>query len=355
MHEQVANHMRVCVAVGDGIESLRAVASSEPILSEAASRVMRSVNTFSLPEALTLVLSGFCVDQGDRGELLVASFFTWARDRVISKSLGYRPGQLCPYFSVHELFESLFSKSAFKSIANAKPSLYHSEEAAQRLFGETFQKAKMHYNHFIKAQEKCLLARKYLTLLLARGAAALGAYCQDGIDAVYPYLYDDIVLDRRNIGFILVQVKNSLKSYHHDEIFPDMDPFKCGLLDKSDLEDGKFPIPIIRLFFSLGAKTSDTPIELYTPPPNGTSRTNVKAVANSRSTYTTYDFVCSGVSEKVLRPVEESPTPGLWASLTNKSNPWSSFYSVPVPEVLRSQFPGCASDKGHWNNWVEEF
>ena len=40
LHEQIANHMCVCVAVESGIETLYAVASSEPILSEAASYII---------------------------------------------------------------------------------------------------------------------------------------------------------------------------------------------------------------------------------------------------------------------------------------------------------------------------
>ncbi|KAH9024728.1 hypothetical protein EDB84DRAFT_1440614 [Lactarius hengduanensis] len=42
MHDQIANHMRVCLAVGSGIESLHGIASSEPIFSEAASVIMSS-------------------------------------------------------------------------------------------------------------------------------------------------------------------------------------------------------------------------------------------------------------------------------------------------------------------------
>ena len=34
---QVSNHMRLCVAIGEGIKSLHGIAASEPILSEAAS------------------------------------------------------------------------------------------------------------------------------------------------------------------------------------------------------------------------------------------------------------------------------------------------------------------------------
>ena len=35
MDEQIANHMRICVAIEEGVESLRGIASLEPILSEA--------------------------------------------------------------------------------------------------------------------------------------------------------------------------------------------------------------------------------------------------------------------------------------------------------------------------------
>jgi hypothetical protein len=55
MHEQIENHMHVCVAIEDGIKTLHDVASSEPILSEAASCIML-MDKFSLHSALLLVL-----------------------------------------------------------------------------------------------------------------------------------------------------------------------------------------------------------------------------------------------------------------------------------------------------------
>jgi hypothetical protein len=67
MHEQIASHMHVCVAIEDGTESLRGIASSEPILSEAASRIMLT-KKFSLPGALSVILGRYCIDQGERGE-----------------------------------------------------------------------------------------------------------------------------------------------------------------------------------------------------------------------------------------------------------------------------------------------
>ena len=51
---QISNHMCACVAIGEGIEPIRGIAASEPILSEAASRVMRGGYGFNLPDALQL-------------------------------------------------------------------------------------------------------------------------------------------------------------------------------------------------------------------------------------------------------------------------------------------------------------
>jgi hypothetical protein len=64
MHEQIANDMHVCVSVKDGIESLHAIVSLEPILLEVASQAMVS-NNFSLPPALSMVLTGYCIGQGE--------------------------------------------------------------------------------------------------------------------------------------------------------------------------------------------------------------------------------------------------------------------------------------------------
>src|SRR6267142_2303474 len=150
MHEQIANHMRVCVAIGDGIESVRAIAPSEPILSEAASRIMAS-NDFSLSSALSTVLKGYCINQGDRGELLAASFFAWARDKVVKRK-GDSDGMLCPIFSVADLFGDLLSETTYQSILDHKP-LLCDPKSMPLLFRDVFGRTKMHFNHVLKPQE----------------------------------------------------------------------------------------------------------------------------------------------------------------------------------------------------------
>jgi hypothetical protein len=84
----------------------------------------------------------------------------------------------------------------------------------------------------------------------------LGANCQPGFDAVFPYLFGSTDLDEKNVGFIIVQVKNDNKYSRPDaELFRKMDPFDCALLDASDV-NGCFSIPIIRhsIVFTLGGK-----------------------------------------------------------------------------------------------------
>jgi hypothetical protein len=341
LHEQVANHMRVCVAVGDGVETLHAVASSEPILSEAASYIMRTTPDFSMATALKTVLSGFCINQGDRGELLVAALFTCARDLVVQAKGTPHGDCLCHSFSVNDLFSHLFSN--FEEISDKQPSICHSDVSLP--FREAFSNTYMHYNHFVKPQDQSALSRGYLLLYLARGAAALGANCQPGFDAVYPFLYGDTDLVRKRVGFIIVQVKNDPNTNRSmKDVFPNMDPFGCGLLSDDDKEDGKFPIPIIRLLFLLNKKGNPTiSHNKYDPPSLGTASDGVPL-------FTSYDFICSGVGSELFQPMRREPDS--WVALVNKSQ-WASLYRGSVPDVVRAQLPGCGSNDGHWTPWVE--
>ncbi|KAI0298434.1 hypothetical protein B0F90DRAFT_702078 [Multifurca ochricompacta] len=350
VHEQITYHMRVCISVGKEFESMRGVASSEPILSEAASRIMNDELGFNLPVALEKVFSGFSVSQGARGELLVAAWFTWARDQVVKSKGEPCDGALCHFFTVKELFENLFPASVFKLIEKAKPSLCPQNGNANQLFEDAFKGARMHFNHFIKPYEHEVLARKYLIRFMARGAAALGANCQPGFDAVYPFLYGDIHLDVQKLGFIIVQVKNdaSISPKKFNGIFRDMDPFKSELLDASDKKNGIFPIPIIRLLFSLSSK-GDPKVEhmKYKSPSDGATSLGNKGQA----LFTSYDYVCSGVSEDILKPVA-GDTSNAWKAMVNMREEWDKFFrGSNEPEILRSSLPGTGADKTHSEFW----
>ncbi|KAH9050406.1 hypothetical protein EDB83DRAFT_2190226, partial [Lactarius deliciosus] len=254
MHEQIANHVHVCMAVGSGIESLYGNASSEPILSEVVSIIMLWPS-FNFPHALLLVLMGFSIDQGDCGELLVATFFTWARDQVIHEiPTQITREKICHHFQLTVLFGKLFTESTyslisgnFLSLCSRQSHRYICHTKSQRSFEEAFKKANMHFNQVIKPQVQKLLAHQFLLYFMAHGAATLGANCQPRFNAIYLYLYGSLDLNIKNVGFIIVQVKNDSSASGSDyaSIFKKMDPFKCGLLNDSDKVNRQFLIPII--------------------------------------------------------------------------------------------------------------
>jgi hypothetical protein len=343
MHEQIAKHMRVCMTIDDGIGTLRGIAPSEPILSEAASRIMSS-DRFSLLAALEGALSGYCINRGYREELLVAAFFTWARDRCVKIKIFEESekgfvGKLCPYFSVTDLFQHLFTKSECKTMFESKPSLCHIDESSL-LFGAVFKNAKMHFNHFIRPQDQAVLGLPYLLHIMVRGAAALGANCQPGFDAAYPFLYNTTLLDIKKVGFILVQVGNrSTKSDSRslDDLFLTMDPFNCKLI--KDEKDGRFPIPIIRILFLLSGNGSYL-------------KQHTSNIDCKQSRFTSYDFVCSGVGEDILLPTQGASS--RWRQLVDGADDWMSLYNVGQPNILRSQLPASANHAGHFTNWSDK-
>ena len=141
--------------------------------------------------------------------------------------------EFCRPFSLKELFSCLFSNRFVKSMFNDTPSLCP-PGAKQSTLGEVTRIANMHFNHFIQGQERQVITHPYLLKFIARGAAVLGANCQPGFDAVFPYLFGSTDLDEKNIGFIIVQVKNDCKfGQPNVELFRDMDPFHYGLLDEA--------------------------------------------------------------------------------------------------------------------------
>lgn len=349
IRRQVQNHLRVCMGIGKGIESLRAIAPSEPILSEAACHIMLHPD-FRILEALTTVLTGFNIRRGDRGELLVACFFNLARDNVIKLWLPRDEMRLCSFFSVNQLFENLFTASVNSTIRGSKPSLC-SSTVDDKSFQEVFAKAQMHFNHVIKPQEQKLLTRRYLLLFMARGAAALGANCQPGFDAVYPFLYNsnDERLNVENVGFVIVQVKNDPSvSPSNDEVFKKMDPFGCSLLKDSDKVNERFPIPIIRLVFLIAKKEEKSTFlyKTYKSPSDGATSLG----SDGRPLFTSYDYVCTGISPSILNVIKPSEA-GQWGALAGEGN---IFDGVSAPDVLRSQLPGCGSDVGHFRSWVHD-
>jgi hypothetical protein len=79
---QVEGHLRVCLKIDAGFESMQTVSPSEPLFSEAAYWIMQDAS-FNAIEAMKSVLGGFSIHKGDQGELLVMLLLTLARDAAV--------------------------------------------------------------------------------------------------------------------------------------------------------------------------------------------------------------------------------------------------------------------------------
>jgi hypothetical protein len=168
---------------------------------------------------------------------------------VIVKNPPLPAPEFCSHFSFMELSFYPFSKWIVQSIFVDKPSVCPSG-ALQQTLGEVCSTANAFQPLYPSPRRKVIMHR-HLIAFVARGAAALGTNCLPGFDAVLPYLSDSTDLDKNNADFMIVQVTNDSKfSGPNDELFQNMDPFQCGLLEESGV-DGCFSIPIIRIVFVL--------------------------------------------------------------------------------------------------------
>ncbi|KAH9178630.1 hypothetical protein EDB89DRAFT_2239238, partial [Lactarius sanguifluus] len=300
---QISNFMHVCVAIPEGFGAVRGVAASEPILSEAASLIMRNNPNFNLPDALINVLESYTISHGDQGELLVAAFFAQARDMYAQqtrhKHFPHDPTRFCPIFLVKDLLSNLFHEEHFSTMLDSLPSVRRADFPSRK-FGDVFGKTKMHFNHMIQPFNDTSIDHPYLVSIMAHGVAVLGASCQPDFDMVYPYLFDTSDLVINKVGFIVIRVKNNLTL--DDDHFKMMDPILCG---------------------------------------------------NGRPQFTSYDFWCSGIGPDLLQPVDEDDAQTKWVTLLSKTDRSDRLFSTSnAPDLRRSHLPGGGDNEGHYGAWM---
>jgi hypothetical protein len=190
----IANHIWVCVEIREGNE--RHCRFRTYLFRVGSFLTRRELSQFNLPTALSEILTGFSINLGDRGELLVAAFFTWARDTALDNRFWPVPG-FCHHWLVKDLISSLFSEAKVGDTPSTCPS-----ETNRRTLEEVSSTINMHFNHFIQAQEPKVKAHQDLIAFIAWGAAVLGANFQLGFDTVFLYLFGGTDLEEKNIDWL---------------------------------------------------------------------------------------------------------------------------------------------------------
>ncbi|KAF8336008.1 hypothetical protein F5887DRAFT_1063318 [Amanita rubescens] len=307
--KQVEAHMRVCLDIDVVFDSMETVASSEPLLSEAAYSIMAR-ESFDPVKAFKSVLEGFAVHKGDHGEFIALLLLTLARDQAVGPPVKWRTHPECRFFDFASFVHGyLFSKSPS---ASGLENLQHE-----------FPDAKMHFNHFIKlldfksVDKKCLFGsndpRCWLTVFLKSGTK--------------------LAID--NLGLILYRISNDPHYTHIPEpkLFESMNPYDVGIL-----KEGDAPVPVIRIIFALAAQTPSLHVIRHDPSPA------YNAVV--------YDIWSAGLSSDFLKPIDPQTT-DIWNDLLQASYSWKDIYKAAADEELRrSMKPGADDEDGHWSHWT---
>jgi len=306
---------------------------------------------FSPPEALQVILNKFPVNKGELGELIVPLLFTMARDEAVGSANNFgRPPNNQRWCSLTALLTSLFCTPSPPSkeqvdVVTSKGWHFTAEcpdqTKTKSSLGARFKHSKVYFTHFVKVHEQALVHVEYLMRLMVRGAALLCANGDLAVDGIIPFLFEGDEIRQDNIGVIMFKVKNdaTYSSSPQFHLFHAMDPFSLNILEPPT------KVPIIRIVFAPAVKTPSFKLVNY-----NTKKRRSRVAPNE--SYTTYDFWVSGLSPKILVPVENEQS--AWDSILEASHSWGRTYSDSLALCTtqrRSMNPGVAVPNGFWENW----
>ena len=349
----VENHMRICVRLDPEDQTMISMSSSEPVLSEASFVVMKNCVEKILP-AMKIILGGFSVNKGDRGELVALLILLLARDEAVSRRntddmwknprLRDAPPSLDKSLLRHPVESKLIEWNRVFTVPDFLRALFgeiKEKQGVQEDIDSVFKDTRMHFNHFIKCFQQSVLQRQYLAGLLMRGAALLCANCQEAVDAVLPFSFDDGI-SRFSAGNILIQIKNSGKYAGKPkwELFDAMEQYRLGIVDKTTT----YLPPVVRIVFALAASR-----------PFVASDVKIVEVEGGKS-YTAVDIWCAGISNDILPCIQGTWKAGNihanWSSLLACYQGWKAPYIPPgeneVKDFLRCMTPCLGEDQPFW-------
>jgi hypothetical protein len=348
---QVKKHMRVCLDVEEGSETIVTVAASEPILVRAAATVMQHKDISSC-RTLHDISKWPGIRKGDRGEHIVANITIDTLD-----GLAFKDRTLLSFVvKTTSYFEALFAQNLYKdNIQNAMPSRLRDDSDEPKTFGETFKDSYIYVTHFIKfcgsvLTDGCIMA------LAARGIAIIYADNQTGVDMILPMVYKDKVLRRTNMTVIMIQSKNDEKFSirPHGYLFDSMNPFIQGIFNRQE----KNPRPVIRMVYALAARKPIVRVmKCGQPTPQEASKG--KGKARDRSTncnFTSFDIWCGHASSSTFGAIhpEDDET---YRKLLKRSKPDVVEIFEPeqqyMKEMTMHMYPGATGKDAHWSSFID--
>lgn len=277
-----------------GFQDLVTISTSEPLLAEAASLGMNTVEWAASTALLEhLECSYLYVDE--QGEPIASLILLLARDnalkaaRPLPRSIRLDSDGQQRVVPVVDFLHSLLNDSS-SQWQNLLPTHFRTKKDKTRTLGQAFKEASVWFNHFIKVQDFAVIGEDYLWHFIVRGAAVLCAKGHSGVDIVVPVLLKNKLM-KSNVTAMLIQIKNDPKYTDSVDglLFETMDPFDVGLFSKK----GNPRLPIIRMVFALA---SSVPSVVYPQPQS--------AAGNDK--FTCYDIWCAGVTDTTFKVIDRT-------------------------------------------------
>ncbi|EMD38830.1 hypothetical protein CERSUDRAFT_92863 [Gelatoporia subvermispora B] len=349
--EQVEKHMRVCMTIDEGFNSILTVAPSEPTVVEAAAMLMRRPGFQSCSSLLSIFSNTPSISKGDRGEVVAALILLEAIDNCcFAPNSHTRRRFIAP---VIDFMQSLLKRGPYEVLLKSMPS----EGDRDGTFEEIFKDSNIYFTHFVKVLDSQVLTQEMLLRYIVRGAAVFCADRQQGVDLVVPFIYKGTRMTRTNVSILLCQVKNDTDYTRTPvrNLFDNMDPTKPSF---KTFPDGG-TLPIIRMVFALEAGLAKS----FSDEPSNAPGHNIIIVRgnerpsprNSSRKPTAFDLWCCGASSQTFSTIQPHQDNIYRAILAQLSKPRgiTEIESSLKREAIMSQWPGATTRDESWSRFIK--
>jgi len=306
----VEGHMRIAYSVPKHRQYLRGGTSSEPVLAEAAARIMNGMSAVS---TISYYLGHGLISKGERGELITRLLLTLAHDKCVE--FDYKKADEAQYSKPVPLVDflaALVGPNHMKGILQSRPDNVHDGVT----FEEAFKDAKVNFTHFVKGNDSSIITDNAAWMALSRLMAYQCANGQWMIDLYIPVLLWDEPLGRYVVSGIFIQIKNQLKKQPVEidatqlEFFTDP---PAGHPDFTRYNERPYIAIVMHLGIQPGSlngsatenKVSEDEATAWIPPRSSSTTPSDQNLEVDKSTHPRYAITIVGCSNAVYNVIEK--------------------------------------------------
>ncbi|KAG5643363.1 hypothetical protein DXG03_001047 [Asterophora parasitica] len=205
----VESHMSVVMSIPEHRLFMHTGSPSEPVLVEAAGRLMEKHKVPIFQELKECIGDGL-IAKGERGEVVARALMVYAHDRV-ARNMGPINGlRYCRPIRLLDFLKELLTVEAFDVVKTGCVVSGDDQDNDPKTFETVFKDAWINFSHFVLAGDSEVLRVENLCDFIFRGS---GVQCnQSGLNSVAPTLFARTitsVITTRDRGALQLQIKNA--------------------------------------------------------------------------------------------------------------------------------------------------